>query len=125
MAHIPEAPSRKSLMINRADDETLTTPLHAAAALGRDETVTALLAASAVIDARDADGATPLFHAVKNGHTVVAECLIEAQGNVDVPNAAGCGPIARRVALGVRSSLQGCWRPMQTSRRTMPIRRRR
>ena len=64
--------------INKIDDQFGGTPLLLAIREGHTETVRALIAAGADVNARNEDGWTPLHIAALYGHTDVAKALIAA-----------------------------------------------
>jgi len=66
----------------------------------RIETVRALLASGAVVDARNEDGVTPLMAAVARGQADVAGLLLDAGAIVNVKNKAGRTPLMMAVRNG-------------------------
>ena len=64
------------------------------------ETVRALLASGAVVDARNEDGVTPLMAAVARGQADVAGVLLDAGAIVNVKNKAGLTPLMVAVRNG-------------------------
>lgn len=66
----------------------------------RIETVQALLASGAVVDARNEDGVTPLMAAVARGQADVAGVLLDAGAIVNVKNKAGRTPLMVAVRNG-------------------------
>ncbi len=88
-----------AVMRDGDDERFLATPLIGAANNGQLNTVTALLAHGADVDAADDRGRTPLYHAVKNGHGDVAAALLrhQADPNLSPP---GKTPLYFAVASG-------------------------
>ncbi|EFJ41984.1 ankyrin-repeat protein [Volvox carteri f. nagariensis] len=72
---------------------TRSTPLHLAAERGSAGVVSKLLAAGAVVDARDTAGSTALFLASEAGHTAVVERLLAAGSDPRLGNSAGETPL--------------------------------
>lgn len=62
------------------------TPLGLAAYHGRTETLEALVAAGAALEAKDADGDSPLANAVIGGHVAEAGLLVKAGANIESRN---------------------------------------
>ncbi|GLC60409.1 hypothetical protein PLESTB_001609200 [Pleodorina starrii] len=90
---------------------TRSTPLHVAAERGAVSGVGQLLAAGAVVDARDTAGSTPLFLASEAGHTAVVERLLAAGADPSLGNVSGETPLyiaALRGHLGCVKALLGC-----------------
>ncbi|KXZ41498.1 hypothetical protein GPECTOR_428g298 [Gonium pectorale] len=91
---------------------TRSTPLHLAAERGQAGGVEELLAAGAVVDARDTAGSTPLFLAAEAGHAGVLGRLLAAGADPRQGNAAGESPLyiaALRGHLGcVQALLEHC-----------------
>ncbi|KAK4704114.1 uncharacterized protein P7C70_g2096, partial [Phenoliferia sp. Uapishka_3] len=87
------------------DDEGGATPLHYAAAAGKNVTYTSgdflvmmvLLDATVSIDVKDNDGNTPLHNAAYHGHLWAAALLLESRANIDTENDGGQTPL--QVAL--------------------------
>ena len=80
--------------------ETGFTRLHAAAFLGREESVQRLLARGMAADAADDTGSTPLYLAVGGGHFAVAQVLVAKGANVNAGNERGVTPLYVAVNQG-------------------------
>ncbi|KAG2423070.1 hypothetical protein HXX76_015586 [Chlamydomonas incerta] len=89
-----------------------STPLHMAAMTGKNAGIRKLLAAGAIVDARDTGGATALFLASEAGHADVCTALLAAGADPTISNAAGESPMyiaALRGHLGcVQALLRTC-----------------
>lgn len=80
---------KKGAAVNRAD----WTPLHYAAAGGRDDIVRLLLEKGAEIDARSPNRTTPLMIAAYEGHDSTVKLLLERGANIMLTNESGMSPI--------------------------------
>jgi hypothetical protein len=69
------------------------TPLHVAAEQGDAEMVAMLLAAGALCDVPDFDGAAPLHLAVEGGEEEVVAALADAGADLNLPSKAGGRPV--------------------------------
>lgn len=84
----------RTLLADRADPCEKATPfgwtaLHEAAGVGADNAVTALLAASAPVDAKSNDGETPLFLAAQQSAEAAMRLLVAAKADVNARNDEG------------------------------------
>ena len=70
------------------------TPLHVAAQLGREATITSLVEAGADVNARDENGNTPLFLAVQGRHLGVVSRLLRAGADPNIPARDGRTPLS-------------------------------
>jgi ankyrin repeat protein len=76
------------------------TRLHAAAALGREESVRRQMAKGAIVDVRDDTGATPLLGAVSGGHLVIVAMLLERSADANAATAYGQTPLHAAAVIG-------------------------
>ena len=87
--------------LNVDDKDTGTgsnTPLHTAAHMGKTETLQALIAAGANLNAVNENGDTPLHIAARMGKTKTAQALITAGANLDAKDKDGKTPLDRAKA---------------------------
>lgn len=82
------------------DSDALNNRLLDAAWAGQTETVEALIAHGAEVDARDIEGITPLYLAATHGQTEMVEALIASGADVNVHNDLGWTPLHRAGANG-------------------------
>jgi len=85
--------------IERATKGPQHTPLHLAAAHGRDEVARRLIAARASVAAKDADGCTPLHLAAATGQHRVVTLLLKHEAQIDARSASGQTPLHMAAAI--------------------------
>ena len=88
---------------------SLWTPLHYAAAKGREDIARVLLNAGASPEVKTDVGRRPLHWAARNGYSEVARCLLNAGADIDAassPDDGGCTPLHLASALGKVSTVR-------------------
>ncbi|KAJ5520198.1 hypothetical protein N7463_000651 [Penicillium fimorum] len=82
-----------NVAINQPDPVTGSTPLFAAAQLGKTEIVRCLLKSKADVNLCNKNGETPLHVAAYHGHLEVTELLLEADADPNVEDKEGWRPL--------------------------------
>ena len=86
-------------------DHTGATPLHRAAAAGRNDIVDRLIKAEAIVNYYDNAHATPLHRAAAAGHAKTIDRLIKAGADLDAQDWKGRTPLHRAVENGSADSM--------------------
>lgn len=81
-------------------------PLHISCALGKEETVTALLTKGACINAWDKDGKTPLYKSCENGHIKIVQLLLNNGANVNLGDQDEYSPLCAACREGYQDIVQ-------------------